>query len=160
MNLTLAFAGYAVQELALHFERLTREEYASIDALSRKKAPGAPYVEFAQLPYKLLPKELATALRSSPTMFECEIMQIAGNFAPHYHRHSGGVMKILGQEQGTGGLEILLDCSWHSAMLGEIIILPAGMVHGFRFNEGLVNRDVWAVSVNIPPLAADDTVYV
>lgn len=159
-NSPLSFAGHAVQRLTDHLmsDKIPLWTRASIASLEWHSVEG---LQFAILPQAMLPKDLQRLSAKASVQIEYELIRIIGEVPLHYHDHSGGVINILPPE--TWGAEMYLgywheDGDWHKiAPKGELVVIPAGTIHGFRVKT---NRFLTVVSVNIPPLPHDDVVYV
>ena len=152
------FAAHAAQRVTESLLRdVPLEDRADISALEWKVAPG---LQFAQLPQHLLPVGLHALTSSAPFEIEYELMRIVDDVPLHYHDESGGVIKILADPRAPADIGLSFwgeICTWHKVGREEVVVIPSGTIHGFKLRTRAV---LWVVSVNIPPLTTDDTIYI
>lgn len=164
-SLTLAYV--AIEKL------YARQEFI-VKGMSKTRMRSAKGLEFAPIPRSLLTVELLTFQRRAQTIgveLEYELIKLVGTVPPHFHRRSGGaIVKCDATIIGTSGILDYLGTYprkilWQPIKPGDIKFVPAGMIHGLKYNDGTVHEDIWSqpayfLSVNTPRLAVDDTVYV
>lgn len=149
-----------------------------VDGMTESKIAYAEGLLFAVIPKRLLPPGLATFQRRARDIgvdLEFELLRIVGEVPPHFHRRSGGVIiKCHGTSISTEGILDPLNkypnIPWMLLKPGEFKFVPAGMVHGLRYTDSAFWRERFDaygldevahfLSVNTPPIKADDVTYV
>lgn len=162
-SLTLAYV--AIEKLHARHELI-------IKGMAKRQMHSAEGLEFARIPKSLLTPELRVFQKRAQSIgveLEYELLRLVGTVPPHFHRRSGGtIVKCNATGIGTSGILDYLGTYpkkvlWEPIKPGVIKFVPAGMVHGLKYNQE--QEDIWSeqayfLSVNTPTIEADDVVYV
>ncbi len=167
--LGLALAVHGAQTINLADHRFTTL-YRKLPSLDVHTAPG---LEYAIIPRGIISDfdRLQDQAEILGLTFEIELIKIVGKVPMHFHQHSSGVItRITGPEKGVGialygvfGFMSLPEAQATPMFMrsGSLAVIPAGMHHGlYLAGQMRENEAAYLVSINTPPLAEDDTIYV
>lgn len=134
----------------LHFEEENGFAYADCAGLAREFAAEAV-------------RKAGGALKD----VEFELIRVgSAGLRPHYHDNSDSVAIVSATSKGVVGVYEFLVTNggrsyWWTFEPGQVILLPRGLVHGFRQRDDVTPQAPLSLLVaSAPPIADGDTHYV